>query len=220
MVGASPGPSTDESDLLSQHLADVEAFVRRELRWLEESRELVPGEVDPGDVVDAAFLRAYAGGETSPSRQRLIQSASAALRSERARARATREAIHLEEDAPEVPPEQAVSTLGSEIFEFYQPDHDLHMEDLLAGLSRTPEEIESTVELSDALRDALGVLPGRWRQAFQLAHVEGLEPIAIAEALEVEKDEVPELLAHARAFLRDRLAEAGLLEPGGPERGR
>ena len=51
---------------------------------------------------------------------------SAVNRSKAARSRV----VHLEEDIPETPAAEAVSTLGEEVLHFYQPDEDLKLEDI------------------------------------------------------------------------------------------
>ena len=205
---------------LGERLEDIERFVRREVEWLELNGELVRGEVDPRDVVDAAFVRAFARVGDQPTKQQLLQDASAALRRELARARESRKLLHIEEDVPEISPQEAVSTLGSEILDFYQPDDDLILCDLLAGLTRTPEDNEAGSELAEALHRAIVAMPASWRQALRLSQLEDLDPLAIAEALEIEKDAVPEILDRARAFLRARLTEAGVVPENSRAAGR
>ena len=197
-----------ETRRLRRDLASVERFVLRELRWFEDIGDLAPGEVDPRDVIDTAFSGAISARQRHPSRLALLGSAARALRSELDRARAAREEVHLEEDVPEVPPAESVSTLGSEIIDYHQPDEDLRMEDVLADLSATPEELEATAELSGLLQDALRNLPSRWGQAFRLALLEGLDESEIAHVLGVDKEAVSAFLAHTHAFLRERIAEA------------
>ena len=41
---------------------------------------------------------------------------------------------HIEDDVPETPPAEAVSTLGDEILDFYEPDEDLKLEDVIPDL--------------------------------------------------------------------------------------
>ena len=193
---------------LRRDLASVEHFVLRELRWFEASGDLAPGEIDPRDVIDTAFSGAISTGGRHPSRLVLLASAARALRSELERARTAREEVHLEDDVPEVAPAERVSTLGSEILDYHQPDEDLRMEDVLADLSATPEELEATAELSALVREALRDLPSRWGQAFRLARVEGLDESEIAKVLDVEKEAVSAYLDHTQAFLRERIAKA------------
>jgi hypothetical protein len=43
--------------------------------------------------------------------------------------------VHIEEDIPETPPTEEVSTLGDEIMDFYQPDEDLKLEDIIPDMT-------------------------------------------------------------------------------------
>lgn len=202
-----------QAEELLRNLQEAERFVRRELRWLEASGELASGEVDPRDVIDTAFLQILARTGGPPTREHLLQGAAAALRAEVDRVRRTRQEIHIEEDAVEAAPDR-VATLGSGILDFYPSEDELRVEDVVAGLGETPEEIETTVELAAALQTALAALPARWRQALLLRQVEQLDDAEVARALDVATEEIRPLLTHARAFLRGRLAETGLLDPG------
>ncbi len=196
-----------ESRELRAHIQEAERFARRELRWLVLGGELVEGEIDPRDVVDAAFERAFAREDRHPSRQGLLRAAAAELRAEVARAREARQDVHIEEAAPG----DEVSPSDGELYDFYQPDDELRMEDLLGAVAGAPEEIEAGAEVVKVLREALAALPARWRQAFQLHRVDQLDEDAIGELLEAGPEEVPYLLTHTQAFLRARLLEAGLL---------
>ena len=66
------------------------------------------------------------------------------LNAEVKRRRAARaRTVSIEQDVPETPPTEEVSTLGDEILDFYEPDEDLKLEDLvpawtLRPLSRKP----------------------------------------------------------------------------------
>ncbi len=212
---AQPLGSALAADALLPQVRELERFVERELRWLEASGELVSGEVDPRDVVDTAFCRAFARRGGRPSRSDLLHSATSALRSELARARAARQELHIEDEVAELSPAEMVSTLGSEVLDFHQTDDPgLWVEDLIPGLGRTPEELEATAELAEIVEKALAVLPARWRQAYQLRQLEDLDDLSIARTLGVETHEVPRLLEHTTAFLRERLDEA-LASPAG-----
>jgi DNA-directed RNA polymerase specialized sigma24 family protein/ribosome-associated translation inhibitor RaiA len=215
-AASEPGPSPTAEDI-DRQLREVESYAQQELRWLEWNGDLVTGEVDVGDVVDGAFSRALAR-TPRPDRRLLLQCATAALRDEVERVRRARAQLRIEEEVPALPPEEAAASLGSEILDFYQPDEGVTREELLVGLVRTPEEIEASAEALEVLRRALASLPPSWRQALHLQEVERLDPLAIAEALEVEQQAVPERVERARVFLRDWLREAGVLAPAGRER--
>jgi len=64
------------------------------------------------------------------------------LHSEVTRSRTERsQNVHLQEDIPETPPAEAVSTLGEEVLDFCQPDEDLKLEDIFPDEDiATPED--------------------------------------------------------------------------------
>jgi actin-like ATPase involved in cell morphogenesis len=90
------------------------------------------------------------------------------LQGERELARDNELTVSIEEDIPETPPTQEVSTLGDEILDFYQPDEDLKVEDIVPDLEvPTPEQVMETKELQTCVREALLELPRQWRREWQ-----------------------------------------------------
>lgn len=195
-------------DSLTPHLRDVEAFVDRELRWLEASREILPGEIDARDVVDTTFAAALEERHGHPAgRKLLLRLATGIIRQEVARVRRAQESeLHLEESA-----RKALlpgGTLGARTDTDRDPwGSSLLVEDLIPGLEGNPEEFEASAETAALLQDALAVLPTRWRQAFLLSRVEELSEPEIEEALQLSSEEIQTMVAHAQAFLRARLEE-------------
>ena len=102
--------------------------------------------------MDAVLLQAYCDFVKKPAegdmKAWLMELAQGRLVSEMKRVKAERErTVHIEEDIPETPPEEEVSTLGDEILDFYQPDEDLKLEDVLPDIEvSTPEEIAAAKE--------------------------------------------------------------------------
>lgn len=115
---------------------------------------------------------------------------------------------------PETPPERSVRSLGDEILEFYEPDEDLKVEDVIEDLDvEMPDEERATRELQSCVDAALAGLPGEWRRAVTLRYVEGLSGDALARALGRSRTESERLLEHARACLRERLTESACRPP-------
>jgi DNA-directed RNA polymerase specialized sigma24 family protein len=119
----------------SRHLNRLYEFVRRQLAYFESVGDLMPGELTTEDVVDAVLLRAYHDYVKEPADQEvgswLVERATEEIRREVKRLKSERNrSVHIEEDIPETPPAEEVSTLGEEILEFYQPDEDLRLEDI------------------------------------------------------------------------------------------
>jgi RNA polymerase sigma factor (sigma-70 family) len=134
---------------------------------------------------------------------------------ERANAWRRRTPVRLEQDVPETPPPtEGMSTLGDEILDFYEPDEDLKVEDVIPDIDvPTPEEESETRELQSCVDAALAALPKEWRRALRLHYVEGRDGAELSRALGRPEPEVDRLLEHARAYLRQKLLEAGLKGP-------
>jgi hypothetical protein len=68
------------------------------------------------------------------------------------------QSVAIEEDMPETPPEEAVATLGDEILDFYQPDEDLKLEDLVPDAHvPTPEQILESRDLQRYVNETLAL---------------------------------------------------------------
>ena len=201
--------------LMGRHLSGLYHVVRHELAYREAVGDLLPGEVAVEDVVDAVLLSAYREFvKESPARRLgswLIERARQYLAAEVKRSRSERKrTLHIEEDVPETPPQQFVSTLGDEILDFHEPDEDLKLEDIVPDLKvPTPEQETEAAELRRCLDEALAGLPGTWRRAVLLRHVNGLAGTALARAVGRPEAETDRMLDHARAYLRQRLVESG-----------
>lgn len=202
--------------LASQHLSRLFEFVRHQLAYAESVGDLVPRELTPEEVVDAVMLRAYKEFVKQPAGREveswLTQLARQQIQTEIKRRQSERETmVHIEEDIPETPPTEEVSTLGEEIFEFYQPDEDLKLEDIFPEVDvSTPEEwAAAKEELLRCVNSALAGMPREWRRALHLRHVEGLTDEELAEALAKEEPEIERILEYARQHLRQKLTESG-----------
>jgi len=200
----------------SQHLNRVYESVRHQLAYFESVGDLLPGELTPEDVVDAVLLSAYHEFVKEPAKRDignwLVERAEEQLRREVKRLKSERNRmVHIEEDIPETPPTQEVSTLGDEILEFYQPDEDLKLEDIFPDVDvSTPEEMASAKEeFLLCVNAALAGMPREWRRALRLRHAEGFTEAELAQALQKAEPEIERILEYARQHLRQRLIESG-----------
>jgi len=200
----------------SQQLDRLYELVRHQLAYFESAGDLMPGELTPEDVVDAVLLRAYHEFVKQPAEREvggwLVDLAKEQLRREVKRIKSERNrTVHIEEDIPETPPQEEVTTLGEEILEFYQPDEDLKLEDIFPDVDiSTPERMAAAKEeLLRCVNAALARMPRAWRRALRLRHGEGLTGEELAEALEKAEPEIERILEYARQHLRQSLLEAG-----------
>jgi ribosomal subunit interface protein len=107
------------STLAERHLKRLYNFVRREIAYYLATGDLPPGGVTAEDVVDAALLQAYHEFVKDTPRREirnwLIELAVEKVEAEVKRSKAERAGrIHIEEDIPETPPTEEVSTPGGE----------------------------------------------------------------------------------------------------------
>lgn len=191
-------------------------FVRHQLAYYESVGDLIPGEVAPEDVVDTVLLLAYREFVKEPREREigpwLNELATKHLESAVNRSKAARSrVVHLEEDIPETPPAEAVSTLGEEVLDFYQPDEDLKLGDIFPDVDMaTPEEfVAAKEELLRCVNTALAGMPRQWRRALRLRHAKGLTEAELAEVLDKAEPEIERILEYARQHLRQRLVESG-----------
>jgi ribosomal subunit interface protein len=207
------------STLVERHLKNLYNFARREIAYYLATGDLLPGEITAEDVVDATLLRAYHEFVKDPARREirnwLIGQVVELVEAEVRRSKAARAGgIHIEEDIPETPPTEAVSTLGDEIMDFYQPDEDQKLEDIIPDMTApTPEQILESRELQRYVNRTLATLPRVWRKAFALHYIEGAPVTEIARMTRRPESEVERHLEYAREYLRQRLLEAGFEAP-------
>jgi RNA polymerase sigma factor (sigma-70 family) len=179
---------------------------------------LPPGEITAEDVVDATLLQAYREFVKAPPRREirswLIGLAVERVDAEVMRSKSERAGVHIEEDIPETPPAEEVSTLGDEIMDFYQPDEDQKLEDIIPDMTApTPEQVLEGRELQRFINRTLATLPRVWRRAFTLHYVGGMPVAEIARMAKGAEPEVERHLEFAREYLRQRLLEAGFDAP-------
>jgi RNA polymerase sigma factor (sigma-70 family) len=207
------------STLAERHLKNLYNFVRREIAYCLATGDLPPGEITVEDVVDDTLPQAYREFVKDPTRREirnwLIGLAAEKVEAEVRRLKAERaRGVHIEEDIPETPPTEYVSTLGDEIMDFYQPDEDQRLEDIIPDMKApTPEQILESRELQRYINRTLASLPRVWRKAFALHYVEGAPVAEIARMIGGAESEVELHLEYAREYLRQRLREAGFEAP-------
>jgi len=203
------------STLIERHLQKLYNFVRREIAYHLAIGDLLLGEVTTEGVVDAALLRAYLEFVKNPAgheiKNWLLKLGAERIEAKVRRSKAERARdVHIEEDIPEMPPAQEVSTRGEKIMDFYQPDEDLKLEDIIPDMTvPTPEQILESRELQRYINRTLATLPRAWRRAFVLHYAENVPVTEVARMTRHTEAEVERQLEYTRKYLRQRLNEAG-----------
>ena len=104
----------------------------------------------------------------------------------------------------------ARQSLGDEILDFYEPDEDLRIEDLIPDLVvPTPDQEFEADELASCVDRALAEMPREWRLALLLRYARGYEGPRLAHALRRSEDATRGIVEHAEALLRQRLQDGG-----------
>jgi RNA polymerase sigma factor (sigma-70 family) len=216
-----PGPPEERDrdrfvGMVEQHLPKLHRFTRREMAYYHATGDLIPGDPTVEDAVDAVVLRAYDEFVKKPSSldidRWLLKLAIEHIESEVERTKGEHDKlVPIEEDIPETPPTEEVSTLGDEILDFYEPDENLKLEDVIPDFEvATPEEAAENREVQRHVRRSLSLLPKEWRRAFVLRYVEGLSVAEVAKVTGLAESEVTRRLDYAREYLRAKLVEVGL----------
>jgi RNA polymerase sigma factor (sigma-70 family) len=220
---APSAPAAREQELswavIQAHLKKLYNFVRRELAYRQAIGDLLPGELTPQDVVDAVVLQGAREFASRPPHQAidrwLLQLARAYIAVECKRLKAERaHTRHIEAATPPDPAKEVPTLkLDDEIYEFYQPDEKLRLEDLVPDpYVPTPEQVIESRDLQRYINQTLALLPQAWRTAFVLHYIEDLTIPEVAHLTGTSEDEVRHALIYAREFLRQKLLEADLAE--------
>lgn len=190
---------------LGDHLDTLHRFAAHEIAARLAAGDLFPGQVTVDDVVDAAVLTAAKGFADRPKdlpldrwlRQLVLE-------------QVEREVRRMRKEGGLLRLEEASAMPGSEdgLFEFYQPDEVVRLEDLVPGSDLpTPDQVVERQELQRTVNQMLAHLPTQWRLALVLHEAEGCSLAETAHILGITESEVKHALDNARVFLRQKLAE-------------
>ncbi len=106
-----------------------------------------------------------------------------------------------------IPPEE----IDTELYEFYQPDDILHVEDIIPDNVETPEEELEDEELQKAIDHVISMMPDRWRQAFRLIELEGFSVEEVAMIQDRSVEDVEKAVEMARAFVAEKMEDLGFV---------
>jgi RNA polymerase sigma factor (sigma-70 family) len=203
-------------DEIHADLQRLYSFVRREIAASLAAGDLRRGEIKVEDVIDAVIERALSQADSRPANldvnRWLLKLSLEYLDAEVARLKKERASgVHIKEETPAGPFGEGVDTQTDEIFDFYQPDEDLRLEDLVPHpYVPSPEQVNESRDLQRYVNQTLAEMPQAWRRSFVLRHVEGFSVDEVARILDMTDDEVNQDLEHALVFLRQKVVESGL----------
>lgn len=195
-------------------LASLAHFVQRELAYPQTRGDLAADDPLVDDIVDETIARACERFAERPPRleplQWLYQIALELLEVEVARRQMEEgRCISLEGRLPAQlhEPREDDDEL---LFEYWQPDEGLRLQDMVPATDGTPEDAVITRELSELVAALFAELPEPWRRAVTLCRLEAQPQADAARVLGITEEELHHRLAHADAFLRARLGDLRL----------
>ncbi len=130
----------------------------------------------------------------------------------------------LDEPLPPDPEDQAEAMIEEEFFEYWQPDDETVLADVLAEDDAAEPVEEPAIAIDPAasaqalLADVVAALPRPWRRALLLARSEGLAADQIAAVLDSQPETVQAWIEQAEVFVQARFQDAGIEVPGIRER--
>lgn len=210
----SPDSKQTAVEAVDRHLTDLYNFARGEIADRQARGDIFAGDLTAEEIIDEAALKAIEQFDERPSdmefeswlRQLILD----AIKRRREEIQFERERIMRLEDDGWVATSAGEALVKDEIFEFYQPDESLRLEDLIAdGRVPTPEDAVSRRELQQYINQTLAKLPRRWREAFVLYSVEGLSLEETARVMRLPIETIRRNIEMAREYLRECLVEAG-----------
>ena len=207
------------SDAVRNRLASLYNFARREVLHHQLSGDIEPGDISPIELVNEAIVNVFEKSRSTFSEKEiehlLYKEVWDILQREIDEVKASRaQSTSVEKIVENMPVEEepaAGGFSGDELFEYWEPEEVLHLEDVLPESTfPTQEQILEDGELQNLLIHALVRLPEIERRAFVLSDVEGFQLEEIALILSVRIEEIEDIVNAAREKVKKELMEVSL----------
>jgi RNA polymerase sigma factor (sigma-70 family) len=166
--------------LFMSHLPGLDRFIRHEIRYSESIGAVERGLIDPRAIIDQVYIAALSSLAQMPSkmtsRDWLRYLAIHILRQQ----------VRLEhQEEPAGPnlerPLRQDGTVDTDLWEYYQPDDVVNVEDVLVDASATdPEALLELRETENEVEQTINQLPPELRDLLKLRMIEGLSVDEIA----------------------------------------
>jgi len=195
-------------DEIKPYLDDLYDFAVREITYLQATDDLRPDDLLPDELVDAVVVSSYEKRGEKPEdmdiRAWLHQLAIDILDEQTAKSHELRKAISLETVIPD-------EDIDTDLYEFYQPDDVLKLEDLI-GAPETLPEVEASQVLAEQAQaqPAIAHLPRTWRRAALLRHASQFSVSEVAAIMRLDQAIIEDLLHTTARFLTERTDRTGL----------
>ncbi len=193
-------------DFVEKNFGRFYNFAFREIRNRIYQGRLKPGEVQVRDVLDEAVVKVWdevPGKFDEKQIRKKIYRKIVDIVDRRVRERKLF-AVPLERKVE-------IRDLDTELYEFYQPDDIVRLEDVVPDPNaEEPEEWFEEEKIEETVDRVISLLPNRWRQALQLVEMEDFSPEEVSMIQEVPVETVKEEVELAKRFIREKLQDFGL----------
>jgi RNA polymerase sigma factor (sigma-70 family) len=200
-------------DLVRALLPKLQHFVQREVSALRARGDLNLRYPTPQEIVDEVLARAYQRLGERPKDldplHWLYQLTHEVLNDEVRQYRREGGRFVSTESAPPPPRDYTIDEQDQGVFEFWQPDEMLKLEDVVPVTEATPETKLEDEELRKYFHDALARMPNNWRRAIWLTQAEGIPVAKVARMMGASEEEVKRWIQQGDEYLRAQLREAG-----------
>lgn len=195
---------------IKPYLDDLYHFAIHEITYLQAIGDLTPDDMLPDELVDAVIVFAFEQQNKKPenldTKAWLYQLAIDILDKEIESSQSRRQQISLETVI-------ADEDIDTTIYEFYQPDEVLKLEDLIGvSDSLAEKEKEQALKQQTLAQLALAGLPRNWRRAAVLRHALGFPTEQVATIMRLEQAAIEDILEIAARFIAERTSHSGLPE--------
>jgi len=197
--------ASDWFDNIRDYLNDLYEFSVREITYLQAIDDLTPSDILPDELVDETIVTAFEKQDDKPpyfdTKSWLFKLAVDILDQTVQESRQNRQAVSLETTIPE-------EDIDTQIYEFYQPEEILTLEDLIPDQSE-PAVTEEMIAQQRALQSSLVKLPKNWRRVSILRNPLGFSVPQIAAILALEITAVESILNMSEQFISDHARQNG-----------
>jgi RNA polymerase sigma factor (sigma-70 family) len=194
--------------LFLQQLPALDRFVRHTVRHAEQTGAAERGLVDPCAIIDQVYIAALADLKKIPAQKTFDQWLRyLALH-------IARQQIRLEHSAEPLGltlerPLQENGNVDSDLWEFYQPDDVVSVEDVVNDRSALdPAQLLERRETESEIERWIDELPPELREALRLRLFEGLNATEIAALKNRSMDDIRQAIRDACAVVRERASQA------------
>lgn len=196
------GDRTAYLHLFMASLPDLDRFTRHEIHYSETIGAVERGLIDPCAILDQVYIAGLNMLSKMPKLSFRVWLRYLALHILRQQVRVE----HREEPAG-LSLEDSLQQDASEdtdLWEFYQPDDVLKVEDMVEDPSSTdPESVLESRETETEIEDRINTLPSEMRELLKLRFLEGLSVNEIAKTMRLAPEDVRRTMQQACEALRD-----------------